>query len=334
MNRRVRRRGLYLPFILLGVLIAAYSAYWLWARSQLAAAVDGWIASQRAAGVEVGYESRRLGGYPYRFALRVEGPRLSDPRSGQNWQGERLDLVMQPWNWRHVIVRAPGLNRIDTGRDVIELDIGTGSAASLSWTPTGLRRLSVSLDEVAARRNRAPVVSGQDLELHLRPPPSAPDLLQVQASWQELTLADRVPELDFLGRDLGPSILRMEATKAWRALGTAKDLAEVPDVLLALGGEVRVPQLILDWGPARLGARGEIALGPDGALVGDVGLRLEDAGALLDALRQAGRLTPELERGITAVGAASRDGRFLNLSVRDGGVYFLGQRVADMPAVL
>lgn len=331
MNQPVRRRGLYLPFILLGLLIAAYSAYWLWARSQLNAAVDGWIAAQRSAGLEVGYERRQLGGYPYRFALRVEAPRLSNPRTGQSWQGERLDLVMQPWNWRHVILRAPGMNRIETGLDVLELDVGTGSAASVSWTEVGLRRASLAFDEVSLRRDGGPVLSGDGVELHLRPPPGAPDLLQIQASWQGVTLAEQVPDLAFLGRDLGPSILRLEATKAWRALETATNLAEVPDVLLALGGEVRVPQLVLDWGPARLGAKGQISQAADGTFVGDLALRLEEAEALLDALRQSDRLTPELERGIQAVSAASRDGRFLQLSVRDGGVYFLGQRVADVP---
>lgn len=330
-RQRRRRWGLYLPFLAFALLIVAYSAYWAYARNLLADGIEDWIAEERARGMTVEYQAKRLGGYPFRFELAVEAPVYGDARIGERWEGERLELVMQPWNWQHIIARAPGENRITAGGETMRLVLGPRSAGSLSWTDDGIRRASLALDEADAEVNGAPVLALEGFAFHLRPPPGEPETLQVQTQWQRVSLARPVPDAEFLGTEFGPSILRAEATRAFPALETVQRLEDLPRRILDLGGEIRLAQLILDWGPAELGARGEIGQGPAGRLDGNIGLRLERAEELRQALQTAGRLDAETRQAIDALEAASRGGNFLEVSIRDDGLYFLGQNVVPAP---
>ena len=56
-ERRRSRFWLFAPFILLIVVIAAYSAYWIYARAEIELGVDEWVASERARGAIVDFES-------------------------------------------------------------------------------------------------------------------------------------------------------------------------------------------------------------------------------------------------------------------------------------
>jgi hypothetical protein len=334
--KRPGRRGLYIPILVFAVLIAAYSAYWVWARGELAKGVDAWIAQERAAGRIVTFETKRLAGYPFRFALHVDAPVYGDPAAGWRWTGETLQLVMQPWNWQHVIARTPGANRFTAGGQTLALDLGRKSAASLSWTGEGLRRGSLSLDRLTARIDETALGSAQALEIHLRPPPGEPDMLQLQAGWREIALARPLPDLDFLGTRFGPSILRAEAHDVFPALATGVDLADLPGAILSLGGSIHVPQLVLDTEAGRLGARARLARTGSGALSGALSLRLDRADALKSALEAADRLDAETRQAIDMLAMGSRDGKFVELSVRGDGLYFLGNRVvpADIERAL
>ncbi|MEO1406675.1 MAG: DUF2125 domain-containing protein, partial [Pseudomonadota bacterium] len=146
-SKRPSRFWLYLPFFFFALLITAYSAYWFWMRGELGKGVDAWIADQRAAGNVVEYADKKLTGFPYRFALTVDEPRFADRSNGVDWTGQELQLIMQPWNFYHVIGRSPGRNSFDLrGEEPITAILGSKSVASLSWTDTSVERFAVALD--------------------------------------------------------------------------------------------------------------------------------------------------------------------------------------------
>lgn len=330
-----RRRGfwLFFPFILLALAIAAYSAYWAYARNQLDQGINAWIEAERAAGRTVEYSSKSLGGYPFRFALTVTDPVYAQP-GGPRWQGEELHLVMQPWNWNHVIARSPGRNTVTPplgrGQD-IRLLVGSKSAASVSWNDAGLRRFSLVLDEAALDTGDEAVGELDQFEFHMRPAPGSPDMLQLETHFQALRLAELPEDVVPLGHTVGPSILRLEADKGMQALAMGVPAERFVQTVLDLGGEIRVPQILVDWGPADLGARGELDQSGGGEILGQVGLRIEQAEELRAALAAAGRLDDQTRQAIDAIEAASANGGFLILSVRADGLYFLGNRVVELP---
>ncbi len=324
-----KRRGfwLFFPFFIFALIVGIYSAYWFWARDLLDKGIDEWIATERAAGRTVEYSGKRLGGYPFRFALHLDDPVYGDPANQQRWQGEQLQLVMQPWDWQHVIARSPGRNEIMLAGDELQLDFGPKSAGSLSWTNAGIRRVSIAIDALSAANRQGPLGAAEGFEFHLRPPPGEPDMLQLQTQWEALSLARPVPDAEFLGTRLGPSVLRAQASKAFTALEVSTQLETLPRNILAIGGEITLAQLVINWGPAQLGARGRVDRTDRGEIGGQLGLRIEKAEELKAALSAAGRLDSDTKNAIDAVAAASRNGSFLELSVREDGLYFLGNNI-------
>ncbi|MEM7766016.1 MAG: DUF2125 domain-containing protein [Pseudomonadota bacterium] len=325
--RRALGWRIFAPLLVFVLIMAAYSAYWLWARAQLAKGIDDWIAAERARGMTVEFSDKRFGGYPFRFALTLDDPVYGDPRRSQRWQGETLQLVMQPWNWSHVIARSPGENRIfDRGLEGWAR-LGPKSAGSLSWSEAGIERVSIAVDDVAFDLAGALGGSASAFEFHLRPYPGEPDTLQLETHWQSIRLDRSVPGLEPLGPSLGPSILRAEATGALSALAITPDLARWPASILRRGGEIRVPQVLVNWGPLDAGARTTLRRNEAGDLAGALGVRIENADRLRAALEAEDRLDTDLERAISALEAASTDGRFLDLSIRGDGLYLLGTQV-------
>ncbi|MEM0984985.1 MAG: DUF2125 domain-containing protein [Pseudomonadota bacterium] len=330
--RRAKRLGwrIFGPLIVFVVILAIYSAYWHWAKSQLVAGIDAWIDGERARGMQVEYSAKRFDGFPFRFALTLDDPVYGDPDQQQRWQGEKLQLVMQPWNWQHIIARSPGENRIFERGLEGWARLGPKSASSLSWSDTGLERFSIAIDTVSFDLAGELAGEADAFEFHLRTYPGEPDTLQLETHWQSIRLGDVIPGTEPLGQTVGPTILRAEATKAFSALAITPEPSRWPATVLSLGGEIRVPQVLVEWGPLNAGARGGLATGDQGDLKGSVGVRIEKADALREALAEAGRLNEQTDMAIQALEAASTDGRFLELSVRDDGLYMLGNQVIPL----
>lgn len=330
-----KRRGfwLFFPFFLFVLLVAAYSLYWFWARNLLSQGIDDWIEGERRAGRIVEFSSKHLGGYPFRFALHLADPVYEDPRTGRRWSGEELQLVMQPWNWQHVIARSPGRNSVQVNGAAYRLELGKRSAGSLSWTNDGIRRVSLAIDTLDAFDGDTALGRAEGFEFHLRPAPGEPEMLQLQTQWQAIELARPIPDAEFLGNRFGPSILRAEAAQAIPALERTAELARLPRAIFDLGGDISLAQLELEWGPADIGARGRLDRDPAGQIDGQIDIRLERHEDLKTALEAAGRLETETARAIDMVAAASRGGEFLSMTIRNDGLYFLGNRIVEADIV-
>ncbi len=255
--RRKSRFWLFAPIVVVLALFGAYSAYWVYLRGQLDQGIDQWIATQRAAGLDVAFEDKRLGGYPYRVALDVDAPAIRDPETGLAWRGERLQLVMQPWNLRHVVGRAPGVSEITTAAgEALAVELGPKSVASLSWTDEGVRRVSLALDRAELRRAYLPPASLSGVEFHARPAYGRRDDLQILLQWDEIELAQAPEGYEWLGGALQPSRLAMEVTHAFPALASDYGLS----TWTRLEGRVEVAQLLVNWGPVKFGLKVDVGL--------------------------------------------------------------------------
>ena len=63
-TRKKSRFWLYLPFVLLLILIGAWTGYWVFAKAQIDKGIDQWIAGEQAQGAVVEYTAKSLGGLP------------------------------------------------------------------------------------------------------------------------------------------------------------------------------------------------------------------------------------------------------------------------------
>ncbi|MEM1105138.1 MAG: DUF2125 domain-containing protein [Pseudomonadota bacterium] len=333
-TKRASRFWIAAPFALAALLVAGWTGYWFFAKGQLERGIDAWIAQERARGAVVEFSEKRLSGYPFRFVLDVTAPVYGQAAPGPRWQGDALQLIMQPWNYSHVMARAPGRNTLFLSpetTDTVQLVLGRKSAASLSWRGAQFTRFSLVLDEASLLAAGAPVGETESLELHLRQVPSDLDMLQLETHWQAVRLAEPLPgDGALLGQSIGPSILRAELDEGMTALATLSDPSDLIAEALRLGGALNVPQILVEWGPASLGARASLSA-PGGEVRGTAGIRIDRAEALRGAIAGTNLDTEEAQQALTALEAASQDGGFFSVSLRGDGIYFLGRKQVDLP---
>jgi len=323
MSRAGPSRGwLYGPISLFIVLVAAYSAYWFIARGEIETGVDRWIDEQRALGVEIDYASKGVSGFPYRFALDVERPSYRDQRAGVDWQGEKLQLVMQPWNYRHAIARAPGRNEVDVSGIAGTALIDEKSAISFRWNADGITDVGLTLNAAEL------ITGGSDISLNgVRTHYALTgNDARLSADWTGISLSPDLlagQPIAFLGSTLRPGQLRVQFN----------GLAGSDPSGLDQERGIDLAQLRLDWGPLKLGAKGEFDITPAGHLNGPLKVRLDDVEALSTAIRDARLGRPEIALIVQGVGAASKDGQFFSVPIKEGALTFFGQRLTQFPAV-
>jgi hypothetical protein len=315
-ERRRTRFWLFFPFLLLIAMIGAYSAYWIYARGEIERGIDQWVTAERARGAIVEYASYDIGGYPFRFEIDVKAPNYKPPNTAR-WQGERLQIVMQPWNLHHIISRAPGRSVVTDQlgiRHTFEVD--GKSAASVSWTDAGLHRAALELNDVAALID-GHAYTFRGFSLNLAPRPEAPDDLLVALQWDALTL-DAVPaSAPWLGTEVQASRLIAEVHNfypAWVRCGG--NVERLYGTFINMGGSVELGQALLNWGPLKYGAKGTVTF-ENGLANGSFGVRIDDPEGLKAAIQAADRWQMQEQATVATLESASVDGGFLMFTVQD-----------------
>jgi hypothetical protein len=315
-ERRRSRFWLFAPFLLLVAVVAAYSAYWTYARAEIEQGVDEWVAAERARGAIVEYESRDFGGYPFRFELELTSPRYQPPNAA-SWEGEQLQLVMQPWNWNHVIARAPGRSVLTDRMGIRHIaDLDGKSAASLSWDTDGVHRAALELNDVSALIE-GQAYTAQGFSLNLAPSPDLRDNLRVALQWDMLTLETVPASAPWLGTEIQESRLIGEVGNfypAWMRSGGQPE--HLYSALQQEGGGVEVGQVLLNWGPLKFGAKGRVTM-ENGLANGSFGVRIDDPKGLKDALKAAGYWRVQEQAAVATLETASANGGFLTFTLDD-----------------
>lgn len=313
---------LYAPISVFVVLIAAYTVYWFIARGEIEAGLDNWIETQRQLGVDISYAEKEVRGFPYRFALDVDQPAYHDPNAGVMWRGERLELVMQPWNYRHAIAKAPGRNEIEVSGTSATAVIDKKSAASFRWDDAGLTDFGLTL-------NLAEIISQEaDLsfsKFHANYRIDA-ETVRLGVDWSGISLSPELlagQDFAFLGPDLQDGRMRIQLDGFGHERLDGKSTER----------GVELAQVRLIWGPLKLGAKGRFDVTPNGLLDGPIQIRLDDAEGLSAAIEEAQLGQPQIGLIVAAIGSASQDGEFLSLPIKNGALTMLGFPVASVPQI-
>lgn len=314
---------LYLPFILFGLICAAYTGYWFVVKGKLAEGVNQFIAQQREDGVELTYTAKRLHGFPYRFTLTVDDLTFANPEAGFDWRGETLQINMQPWNFSQAIIRSSGRNELTlgNGQSVTAL-IGKKSALSLNWSDKGLEDIGLTLDtadivlaagDIALKNFKASLVNVQIGHPSKR----------LLVDWDGVTLAQSLiagTDLEFLGTELQASRLRVEG-QGFGLFGEAEDR------------KFEIAQLLLNWGPVKLGSKGKFDITDQGYPDGTLYLRLDESDALLKILKEDTQLGSEAIGFVGGIGLATKNSGFYVVPVRNGAITYPGLSAQVFPGI-
>ena len=318
-GKKRSRLWLYLPFIIFGLIIAAYTGYWFFAKGKIETGINDFLAQQENAGAEVSYTSKRLHGYPFRFTLTVEDPHFANPENQIGWTGEKLQINMQPWNWFHYIIRSSGRNEITANGQNFTTLLGPGSA--LSFGLNGTAGLTLDMADIVTAQGD---VSIQNLKFSLLEAGAKRPGKRILLDWDFIKLSDELLALlgedgAFLGNEIQASRLRLEG-QGFSVFGPADTR------------KAELAQLLFNWGPLKFGAKGKFDINNEGYPEGTLFIRLDQAETFEGVLRGT-NIFEAVSPIFGPLKIASKDNGFLPLPLRDGGITMLGQQIAPIVPV-
>lgn len=294
--RKHSRAGLYIPFLLLALLIVAWTAGWFWLRGEAERRMDAGTAALRQAGYTVMWQERRLNGYPFRLDADFVNFVIAEP-SGWGLAAPSLKTEAYVYALNHWVAYAPYgviLKRPIGGRVGIN---GKALRASIAGIDKDFPRIAVEGEQLtftpAADAQPYPLQSAEHLDFALRPGPNDQEavLLNVTGARARLPgLLARVAADKPVDIDLEVILSKMSAFAGpnWGAM--ARTWA-------ANGGTAQVRRVSLGAGGAELVGQGDnLTVGPDGRVQGRLDVDLRKAGDALSDL-SGGAIPPEASFG-------------------------------------
>lgn len=104
---RPKRRWLYLPFAIAGVVLAGYFFLWRAGAAEMKKAIGEWADDQRAAGLEVSHGALKAEGFPFFLRVHVETPQIAAPGEWR-WRTDRLTLDALPYDLNRLVFSVRG----------------------------------------------------------------------------------------------------------------------------------------------------------------------------------------------------------------------------------
>jgi hypothetical protein len=296
---RRSRIWLFVPFILLTLVVAGWTAAWFVLSERISRALEAWLADEAALGRQWACPGRTVGGFPFRIEVNCASLSLQRPESRLSLGPVRA--VAQVYRPRHVIAHVGAPLRASDGQIGLE---GTwrGLEASIRTTPEGLQRASLAVTAPEFRLTGPAAgdmtLSAQHLETHLRPNPARSAEGAYDWSLRATKLA--LPGLDALIGGTQPADLDLDLTATQARDAAARPPPQELERWRAAGGRLEIARFALVKGARRLEGRGEFGLdeahrvqgraelaaaGIEGILGTVLGSRTGLTGALLGMLR-------------------------------------------------
>lgn len=170
--KRHRRWGLYAPFIVVLVALAAWSVWWLYLTRQIDSRLETKAQSLRQAGWEVRYAGKSIAGWPFRTRLGLTQLELKAP------SGHALDFPVlnaeanayQPTKWVLVAPEGLMLTRAGKGQVAVRGDVIRMSASGIDqvWPNLALEMVNpVFTTQIQAEP--FPIARAARVEFYVRP---------------------------------------------------------------------------------------------------------------------------------------------------------------------
>src|SRR5437899_9000965 len=282
--RKPRRLGLYLPFVALGLAVAAWSGVWVWAKGQAQTRLDGAAQALAQAGWQLSWKDRAVTGYPFRLDVNLSDVRLREP-SGWALEAPRIEgeaFMHAPTQW--LIAATDGLTfvRPQGGPVTVKGDLIRASLSHLDAHPPSFSFEGVKLT-FAPQPGAQPfaLTAADRVEFHLRAGPEDQGGVFVGLDNGKARLSGLFARV---AGDKPISIVWNSTLSKMRAFSGA-DWPSAVRHWADAGGSMTVRQAGLTAGEAVVGSNsGSLGVGHDGRLTGVLDVTLRQAPKALGAL--------------------------------------------------
>jgi len=329
-TQRPSRAGLYAPFIIVLIALAAWTGWWFYLTRQIDAGLEAQSAALRQQGWDVRYADKRIVGWPFRANVKLTHVTIAAP-SGHAISAPELNAeanAYQPTKW--VVVAPEGLilTRAGKGKVAINGDAIRMSASGIDqrWPNLALELVN-PIFTVHPDGEPFPIARAARIEFYSRPhlagstaPSDAIDVMFRLVDGQ----GRRDGPVEGVAQD-GPQTTQQEATVGRADLLKVGDAAGVFSQWTQGGGTFRNLRGDLQAGDSRATLSSDVLRADaDGRLVGQVALQsqkpLPALSGLLEsrqgAVNRVGAAGAAAAAG--AADAAEREDVALTLVFRDG----------------
>jgi hypothetical protein len=306
-TRKLSRLGLYLPFGLLLVLVAVWSAAWFWARGEAERRMDLGVSALRNAGYEVSWRDRGVSGYPFRLNVTLTEALVRD-RSGWALEAPRIEAQAYMHAPTHWIVAAPeGLTFVRPVGGPVRVGgkLIRASLSHLTNAPPNISFEGVGLTfQAAAGAQPFGLSAAERVEIHLR---RAPKEVGDEAGLWVSVKNGKAQLAGLLGRIAGDKPISIEWDSRLTRISAfqGRDWPEAVRRWADAGGRINVRRGGLTAGDALIGANsGTLGVGSDGRLSGVLDVSLRQAPRALGAMGAMGTIPQERAAAAAAVAEA------------------------------
>ncbi len=282
--------------------VVLWSAAWLLIAERLESGVEGWVGERRAEGWRVAHGPIQARGFPHRWRVLIDRPRLARPRgvdAGFSWSGPWIELGWAPWTPRQVTLRTAGAHDLGFAGDAggrFRLAAGEITGRIRFGDDGAVTRIDVGGDTITLTPPGAPQggapfrVNRAVLRANLRPdtvatPATPPPWLALEADIFGLTLPKRMATP--LGRTIGRIAGQATIMGTLPAARPAEALAAWRDQ----GGVVDISRFTLGWGALTASGAGTLALDAGLQPICALTARIAGYGEVIDRLSEAGKLS-------------------------------------------
>lgn len=325
--QRVKRRWLYIPFIIAGVILFAYYLLWRAGAAEMKKGVEAWIADQREAGMVVTHGAIAAEGFP--FFLRVH---IADPDIAQSdrwrWRAERLTLDALPYDLNRLIFSPGGEQNVwldgygewRVAADDFRTSIANDKTRDWVFAATigGLR---------AIRAEDGEQLSLESLVFDLAPDAADKATLTLSLAASGVAAGDKENRVAF---DQVQTVVALTETYAFSADDPASAWRSV-------GGELQIKGLVAQIENARLSISGAVRLDGDDYPAGKLDAEVVAPAAFAKALGHAGVMTAEEAESTAAaltLAAIAGGGKIIApVELKDGAAHIIGVKLAQLPRV-
>jgi hypothetical protein len=174
--RRTSYRGLYFPFAIVLVALAAWTVWWFVLANRIEAGVDRAAEDLRRAGYTVGWSRRSISGWPFRTFVKFEDVRLGAP-SGHGVSIPLLGVEANSYDLGHWVAGAPRgltLHRGAKGDTAVKARAIRASVSGVTATPPYVAVELLDPVFTVVRGEPFPLASAEAVALDLKPKAGAP----------------------------------------------------------------------------------------------------------------------------------------------------------------
>ena len=330
--RRQMRWGLYLPFILLGMICLGWTGVWFYAAGEVNRSIDAWLEDQRQQGTQWTCPERKLEGFPFRIEFSCQEPTYAADAGNGAVLGKisALNAVALAYQPDRVIAQldSPLSLRLPNGGGEVQMT-WQDFRVSLAGLPGSGAHADIAVRQPAVQTitGGTPLPRGgaQSAELHLRRNPDRP------AADRAVDLALSISEitsdaLNAMAQSAQPANVSMRATLTQARPGNDETLAQWLEIWRQAGGLLDIAATEVSKGEMKISGSGQVGLDEAHRVQGQTSINAAGMEPILArfgipaATMNVGGLLSGLIGGKPKGGAAPGNGLQLSFALQNGKV--------------